>query len=55
MARLPDAKNVHYVEASTGVALCGKTRDSIRDSWVEYDEVPDGHRVCSKCRKAGEL
>ena len=55
MARLPDAKNVHYVEASTGVALCGKTRDSIRDSWVEYQEVPDGHRVCSKCRKAGEL
>lgn len=55
MARLPDAKNVHYVEASTGVALCGKTRDSIRDSWVEYDEVPDGHRVCSKCRKATEL
>lgn len=55
MARLPDAKNVHYVDAATGVALCGKTRDSIRDSWVEYDEVPDGHRVCSKCRKAGEL
>jgi hypothetical protein len=55
MARLPDAKNVHYVEASTGVALCGKTRDSIRDSWVEYREVPDGHRLCSKCRKATEL
>jgi len=55
MARLPDAKNVHYVEASTGIALCGKTRDSIRDSWVEYEEVPDGHRVCSKCRKVGEL
>lgn len=55
MARLPDAKNVHYVEASTGVALCGKTRDSIRDSWVEYREVPGGHRVCSKCRKAVEL
>jgi hypothetical protein len=55
MARLPDAKNVHYVEASTGVALCGKTRDSIRDSWIEYETAPDGHRVCSKCRKAGEL
>jgi len=55
MARLPDAKNVHYVEASTGVALCGKTRDSIRDSWVEYETAPDGHRVCSKCRKAVEL
>ena len=55
MARLPDAKNVHFVDAATGVALCGKTRDSIRDSWVEYDEVPDGHRVCSKCRKAVEL
>lgn len=55
MARLPDAKNVHFVDAATGVALCGKTRDSIRDSWLEYDEVPDGHRVCSKCRKATEL
>lgn len=55
MARLPDAKNVHYVEASTGVALCGKTRDSIRDSWIEFQTAPDGHRVCSKCRKATEL
>ena len=55
MARLPDAKNVHYVDAATGIALCGKTRDSIRVSWIEFETASDGHRVCSKCRKATEL
>jgi hypothetical protein len=49
--RLPKQKNIHIVDAATGVALCGKDRESIRDSWTEYDAVPAGHRMCSKCRK----
>jgi hypothetical protein len=54
-ARLPDAKNIHIVDARTGVAICGKARDSIRDSWVEYLKVPDGHRLCGKCKKENDL
>ncbi len=49
--RLPKQKNIHIVDAKTGVALCGKERESIRDPWTEYDAVPAGHRMCSKCRK----
>jgi hypothetical protein len=49
--RLPKQKNIHIVDAGSGVALCGKTRESIRDSWEEYHSVPSGHRLCSKCRK----
>lgn len=49
--RLPKQKNIHIVDAGSGVALCGKTRESIRDSWEEYHSVPAGHRLCSKCRK----
>lgn len=50
--RLPDAKGYHIVQAETGIAICGKTRDSIRDSWVEVQAVPDGARLCGKCKKA---
>lgn len=50
-ARLPKQKNIHIVNAKTGIAECGKERDSIRDSWIEYDSIPTGHRFCSKCRK----
>lgn len=49
--RLPKQKNIHIVNASTGIALCGRDRDSIRDSWEEHHSVPAGHRLCSKCRK----
>lgn len=52
MGRLPDQKNFHTVSAATGVAVCGKRRSSIRDSWVEADEIPEGHRLCAQCRKA---
>lgn len=51
LAHLPDAKSIHKVDAQTGIALCGKARDSIRDSWVEYDDIPEGHKMCHKCRK----
>lgn len=52
LGRLPDQKNFHTVSAATGVAVCGKRRPSIRDSWVEADEIPEGHRLCVQCRKA---
>ena len=49
--RLPKQKSIHVVNAETGVALCGRTRESIRDPWEEHHAVPVGHRLCSKCRK----
>ncbi len=50
--QLPDAKGIHIVQAETGVAICGKTRSSIRDSWIEHPRMPDGMRMCPKCKKA---
>lgn len=55
LARLPDQKNFHVVSLPDGVALCGKRRKSMRDSWVESSTLPAGHRLCSKCRKETEL
>lgn len=54
IARLPDQKTYHYVDASTGAALCGKRRSSIRESWVEIGQAP-AKGVCSKCRAQYEL
>lgn len=51
----PSQKNLHIVNAETGVALCGAERASVREKWEEFDAVPDGHRLCSKCRKEWEL
>lgn len=51
IARLPDQKTFHLVDSSTGVALCGKRRDSIRDSWVESESRPEGRELCKKCRE----
>ncbi len=55
LARLPDAKNIHLVDLKTKTAVCGTRMKSRRDPWVEYDAMPDGHRMCSKCKKANEL
>lgn len=51
LARLPDTKNIHMINLQTGVAICGKRRDSIRDAWVEYDAIPSGHKMCPHCKK----
>lgn len=53
--RLPSQKTIHKVEASTGIALCGKERASIREAWIEFASVPIWQRLCSKCRKESEL
>lgn len=55
MARLEDEKNLHIINPSTGRAICGKKRKSIRDSWIEYAELPEGHRLCAKCRREDAL
>lgn len=49
--RLPDQKTYHIVDAETGIALCGKERASIRDSWVEVGTAPEGRALCKKCKE----
>lgn len=52
---LPGQKTIHRVHAVSGIALCGRRRESIRDKWQELGAVPMGQRLCSKCRKESEL
>lgn len=52
IARLPDQKTLHILDLASGVTLCGRRSDSIRDAWVEYKAVPDGRRLCAKCKAA---
>jgi hypothetical protein len=51
IARLPDQKTYHVVDVKRDIALCGKGRESIRDSWIETDEQPEGRAMCGKCKK----
>ena len=55
LAHYEDQKTVHLIDASTGVAVCGKKKKSIRDTWVEVKRQPEGRGMCAKCRKANEL
>jgi len=55
LARLPDKKNLHIIDLSNGVALCGAAPPSPRVRWIEYESVPEGHRICHKCRRESEL
>jgi hypothetical protein len=55
IARLPDAKNIHTIDLATKKALCGQAQKKRREPWVEYKQMPDGHRYCTKCKKANEL
>lgn len=54
-ARLQDRKTIHRLDVSSGVALCGAENSGPRSPWIEFDEMPDGHRLCAKCRREGEL
>jgi len=54
-ARLPDQKSIHLVDMSNGTALCGKAPPGPRVRWIEYDNLPDGHRLCAKCRREDQL
>ena len=53
--RLPDQKSVHLVDMSNGTALCGKAPPGPRVRWIEFNNMPDGHRLCSKCRREDTL
>ncbi len=55
LGNMEDQKTFHYVRLPQGVAACGKAPESIRDAWQEVAALPDGHRLCAKCRKAMEL
>lgn len=48
----PKVKGLHVVNLQSGVAICGKRRESIREKWIEFKTAPDGMRVCPKCKKA---
>lgn len=55
LGKLPKQKTIHMVDAATGVALCGTESPGLREPWEEFSAVPEGRKVCSKCRKASEL
>lgn len=51
LGRLDDQKTVHTINASTGVALCGRARPNRRDPWIEYGTMPTSYKHCTKCAK----
>lgn len=51
LARVGDQVTYHLVDAQSGVALCGKSRASIREKWEEVKTLPEKARLCSKCKK----
>jgi hypothetical protein len=51
-ARLPHQKTVHMLDLGAGSAVCGRASTGPRVKWVEYDDMPAGHRLCSKCSKS---
>lgn len=55
LGRLPDRKTLHIVSMPDAVALCGATTPGPRVRWIEYDAVPEGQRVCARCRRESEL
>lgn len=55
LARLPEQKTYHTVNLPSGMSLCGRTTANLREKWDEVKRVPDGFRMCAKCRKEGEL
>lgn len=55
IGRLEDQKTYHIVDASTGVALCGRDRKSIRDEWIEVKQLAHGQKICTKCQKGFDL
>jgi hypothetical protein len=48
-ARLEDQKTFHRVDPKSGDALCGRSRESIRDRWIEVKSVPYDMKECRKC------
>lgn len=55
LARLPDRKTLHIVGMPSGVSLCGTSTPGPRIRWIEHAAVPEGQRVCARCRRESEL
>lgn len=55
LGRLGDQKTFHEVLLPVGIARCGRTPEGLRDRWDEVESVPQGYRLCAKCRKESEL
>ena len=54
--RLPDQKTAHIIDASNGVALCGRKPASPRIRWKEYGtELASDMRLCPKCKREDSL
>jgi len=51
LATAPEQKTVHRVKLPSGVALCGKELENVRERWREFISKPDGMRLCSKCAR----
>lgn len=50
LARQEDQKTFHTINLKTGKTVCGRERKSIRDTWIEVAQLPEGHRHCKSCR-----
>lgn len=55
IASAPGQKTYHYIRLPEGIAACGRAPDTIRDVWNEVAKVPEGERLCAKCRRELEL
>lgn len=56
LARKFDQKTYHFVKLPSGVAACGKGRESIRDTWWEHNpKLEPNVRICAACKRAMEL
>lgn len=55
LGRSPDTKSIHWVDAKTGAAICGKERGSLRNAWIEFKTLPEGMKICGKCKKADAI
>lgn len=55
LGRLPDKKTIHVVGLPDAVSLCGVRTPGPRVRWIEYGSLPEGQRLCAKCRRESEL
>lgn len=53
--RRPDEKSVHIVSRRTHSTMCGKALKGRHDKWIQYPDLPDDYKACSRCSKQGEL
>lgn len=52
--KAPTTKSIHWLDKLDHQTLCGYQMKNVHDLWNEYEVMPDGYRMCSKCRKIWE-